>query len=450
MVTTFYPPFNFGGDGVAVERLSHALANDGHEVHVLHDRDAYEFCSRQGKFDSAPAPGENDRELGSDNGLLQAPSSPPDNGKSDGAAGTVRIHTLGDGNIDMIDLLARHQLGRPVKRKAEIEQILGSGFDVIHFHNISLMGGPEILKLGNGVKLCTLHDHWFVCGTHVLWRYNQEACTRRTCFSCTLASKRPPQMWRYTDAVAQAAKHVNAFIAPSEFAKQSHKRNGFPADIRVLPHFIPDDYLIDPAKAQSADNDQTASSARGPSRPYFLFVGRLEKLKGVQFLIEVFRNYEKADLVVVGTGNYAEELRAQAANLSHIHFTGRIDKQKLRPLYKNALAAIVPSLTYETFGLTAVESFACGTPVLVNDLGALPEVIKDGGGLKYETAEELTQAMERLRTDKDYRKKLVREAYENLKANYTQQRHLKQYYDMILELMHWQGAVSAPAGHSGG
>jgi hypothetical protein len=43
MVTTFYPPYTFGADGVFADRLANALAGDGHQVHVVHDRDAYEL-----------------------------------------------------------------------------------------------------------------------------------------------------------------------------------------------------------------------------------------------------------------------------------------------------------------------------------------------------------------------------------------------------------------------
>lgn len=45
MLTTFYPPYNFGGDGIGVQRLSRALARRGHRVTVVHDADAYNLLS---------------------------------------------------------------------------------------------------------------------------------------------------------------------------------------------------------------------------------------------------------------------------------------------------------------------------------------------------------------------------------------------------------------------
>jgi len=399
MVTTFYPPYNFGGDGIFVQRLATALANDGHDVHVVHDRDAYAFCAGGKAAEQA---------------VVDAPG--------------ITRHLLGEGAKNEIDLVAVHQLGRPVQKLGQLKQLLNSDFDVIHFHNVSLLGGPEILKYGgNAVKLCTLHDHWFVCATHALWRFGQEACTTRTCFSCTIKAKRPPQLWRWTAAVANAAKNIDAFIAPSQFARQSHINNGFPAPIRVLPHFIPDSFLEDAATMQL---DRSAAHPR----PYFMFVGRLEKLKGAQFLIEQFKQYDAADLLIVGAGDYEPELRNAAAGLNHVHFVGKVDSTRLNQLYRQAIAIVVPSLCYETFGLVALEAFAQGTAAIVTNLGALPELIRDGGGLSYNNGSELIEAMEKLRTNDQLRRQLGLDGLANLKSNYTQQRHLLAYYDMIAEL----------------
>jgi glycosyltransferase involved in cell wall biosynthesis len=396
MVTTFYPPYNFGGDGIFVKRLATALANDGHDVHVVYDLDAYAVCA--GDEPTADLP--------------------------DDVPGITR-HVLGGAKPNTMDLVAVHQLGRPMGKRKQLAQLLDQDFDVLHFHNVSLIGGPEVLKLGKGVKLCTLHDHWFVCATHALWRFDSEACTQRTCFSCSIAAKRPPQLWRWTQAVADAGKNVT-FIAPSKFAKQSHINNGFPATIRVLPHFMPDSFV---AEKLSSANEQPAHS-----RPYFLFVGRLEKLKGAQFLIEQFQTYDAADLIIAGRGGYEKELMSMAAGLDHVHFAGKVAVSRLNQLYRQAIAAIVPSLCYETFGLVPLEAFAQATPAIVSNRGALPEVIAGGGGVSYNDGPELIAAMEKLRSNDSLQRQLGAEGLANLEANYTQQRHLLAYYDMIAEL----------------
>ncbi len=394
MVTTFYPPYNFGGDGIFVQRLVNALAYDGHTVHVIHDIDAF---------------------------ALSAPVLPTESVSNDPH---ITIHSLS--GTGAMDLLLSHQLGRPVGKHSQIKAILEqTDFDVIHFHNISLLGGPDVLRYGNAIKICTLHDHWFVCAMHVLWRFDREACTKRTCIRCTLSGKRPPQIWRYTGSVANAAHHVDAFLAPSHFARQSHLANGFPAAIRYLPHFLP---------VQKPQTNIDIPSTFFPKRPYFLFVGRLEKIKGVQVLLEQFRVYKAADLLIAGTGVYATELHQMAHGLGNVHFLGRVDYAQLQILYKDAIAVIVPSLCYETFGLVALEAFAVGTPVIVHNLGALPEIVQVGGGLVYNNEQELLDAMEVLRTQLDLRQHLGAQAYQIFLENYTEKKHLQQYYSLISEL----------------
>lgn len=405
MVTTFFPPHNFGGDGVFVQRLSNALARRGHDVHVVHDKDAFSLGSKA---------------------LVANTSDGHDSTDS-----RVTVHCLDGGAAGKLDLIATHQLGAPVAKSDQLKRLLNQNFDVIHFHNVSLLGGPGVLTYGKGVKLCTLHDHWFVCATHVLWRNDEEACTKRTCMSCTLAAHRPPQIWRYTGAIERASKSVDAFLAPSEFARGSHISNGFPAPIRVLPHF-----LADPSDAVSAE--------RVHPRPFFLFVGRLEKIKGVQVLIEQFAKFKDADLVVVGNGNYEETLRTAASGLNHIHFLGRMSSDRLSEFYRQAVAVLVPSLCYETFGLVPLEAFSTATPVIVNDLGALPEVVRDGGGIVYGSEQELMDAMKKLLGDDQLRRSIGLAGLANFNANYSEAKHMDRYLNLIEELQNRHLEVTCP------
>ncbi len=394
MVTTFYPPYNFGGDGIFIERLVHALAADGQEVHVVHDRDAYELLA-------GPSPD------------LPAERRPG-----------VTVHTLRRNRFPRLELLLSHQLGRPIGANRGIQAVLDNHeFDVVHYHNISLLGGPNVLQYGRGIKLCTMHDYWFVCPMHVLWRNNREPCAKRTCLSCTLRGRRPPQLWRYTGSLERAARHVDAFIAPSRSACLLQAKNGFPAPVHLIPNFLP---AGDTGPAEARPDEPVHP------RPYFLFVGRLEKIKGVQVLLDLFREYHAADLLIAGAGVYEGELRALAHGLSHVHFLGRLDHTRLQSFYRQAIAVVVPSLCFETFGFVAIEAFATKTPVIVHDIGALPEVVTTtGGGLIYRTPAELREAVERLRTEPGLRRELGEQGYRGYLEHYTEAPHLRQYYALI-------------------
>ncbi len=392
MITTFYPPFNFGGDGIFVQRLSEALVALGHEVHVLHDVDAYRAMVGQ-NFHTVPDPVESN----------------------------VKVKSLEFPVLGKVDLILSHQLGRPLLKRAAIERYLEKfKFDVLHFHNISLLGGPEILTVGSGIKLVTLHDHWFVCPTHVMWKFGREACTERDCFRCTLHAKRPPQFWRYGNAVAEACKNVDVFIAPSQFSVENHYANGFPTKLTHLPHFVPDSFCTSHDK-----------SPRQPNGEYFLFVGRLEKLKGPHTLLNVFRKHPELELLFVGSGEFEEELRRLAQDMVNVKFLGAQNDEELGKLYKNAKAVIVPSLTYESFGLVVLEAFARGTPAIVRNLGALPELIKAGGGISYDTDAELEAAILRLQSDDVYWQELSKQALSSVLDNYSQTLHLGRYMSIV-------------------
>ncbi|HVY55647.1 MAG TPA: glycosyltransferase family 4 protein, partial [Thermodesulfobacteriota bacterium] len=263
MITTFYPPLSFGGDAVYVWQLSNELARRGHRVTVIHCADSYEALS------------------GNKNVAIY--DNHPD----------VEVHGLRS-RFGILSPLATQQTGYPLFKSGRIREILSSGFDVTHFHNISLVGGPKVLEYGSGVKLYTIHEYWLLCPTHVLMKYNSAPCVEPRCLACQLVHGRPPQLWRYTNLLKSSLRHLDAIISPSRFTKRLHEESGMtiPIPIFHIPHFAP-------VAAETPGRDREANEAsRG--RPYFLYVGRLEKLKGVQTLIPVFRGYGKADLIIAG------------------------------------------------------------------------------------------------------------------------------------------------------
>ena len=392
IVTTFYPPFHFGGDAMYAYRLVNALARRGHRVTVVHSEDAYRALGGvepRGEFAHEP-------------GVTVVPLQ--------------TAWPLGAAT-------ATYLTGRPVFYGRQLGSVLEEGrFDVIHFHNVSLAGGPGVLPYGRGVKLYTTSEHWLVCPMHVLFRDNREPCVEPHCLRCTLAFRRPPQLWRYTDLLERAVPHVDLFLSPSRFTLNAHRERGFTAPMRHLPYFLP-------------EPDAPAAEPATRERRYFLCVGRLERLKGVQVLIEAFRSYRDADLLVVGDGEYRAELERLATGLDHVHFLGRAHPSELPSLYAGAIATVVPSIGYEVFGIVLLESFAQRTPAIVHDLGALPEVVGEaGGGLVYRTQAELVASLRRLAEDTAERDDLGRRGHDAWRRLWTEEPHLEQYLAAVSEL----------------
>lgn len=400
MITTFYPPYSFGGDASFVRLLTHSLARRGHRVDVIHDVDAFRISRR---------------------GADPEPLDEPDG---------VRVHRLGS-RVGSLSCLATYQTGHPVVHGRRIRKILRDGrFDVIHFHNVSLVGGPGILAFGDAIKIYTTHEHWLVCPTHVLWRYNRELCTSRDCLRCVLRYRRPPQLWRGTRLLERKARHVDAFCCPSRFSREKHHEFGFRRDLTVLPHFLAD---VEPPAAEIA--------APEGERPFFLFVGRLEKLKGLQQVIPLFADDAPADLWIAGTGAYEPELRRLATGRRRVRFLGVLQHRELRPLYARTLAVIAPSLCYEVFPMILLEAFRDGAPVVARRLGPLPEVVEQSGaGLLFETTDELDRALRRLAGDPRLRERLGDAGRQAFRDRWSDRVVLEQYFALIEGLARERGA----------
>ncbi|HSW58606.1 MAG TPA: glycosyltransferase [Dehalococcoidales bacterium] len=117
-----------------------------------------------------------------------------------------------------------------------------------------------------------------------------------------------------------------------------------------------------------------------------LFVGRIERLKGIDRIIQSlpFLGDVTPRLIIAGEdGNRpgeAQKLRNLAENLGvgkSVSFIGRVDYSEL-PVYYNAADVCAFPSFYESFGLVPLESLACGTPVVATDVGDLKNIIIEG------------------------------------------------------------------------
>lgn len=370
VVTTFYPPCNFGGDGNYVRNFVHALALRGCEVEVIYDADAWRVGSS----------------------ALRPPCPPPSVAQPHG----VTVHQL-QSRWPLASTLLTHQTGRPIVQKSAIKKILAKGFDVIHFHNISLIGGPAVLALGEGIKLYTVHEHWLVCQNHILWRHNRELCDRRECFRCSLAFRRPPQPWRQTSLLEDSLAHVDALIGLSQSVADRHREFGLKREMVRLASFLPD------AEAKAS----RAPSAPSHHRPYFLFVGRLQNFKGLQDVIPCFDDDSPADLLIAGTGEFEADLQALANGRKTITFLGQVERERLAGLYRDAIALIAPSLCYEVFPMVALEAFREATPIIARNLGPYPQIVDESqAGILFDGETGLRKAIAALATNSALRDRL--------------------------------------------
>ncbi len=395
MVTTFYPPFNFGGDGIYVEALAQELVRRGHDVTVVHCLDAFALVS----------------------GRAAAAKS------EEWIAGVrvVRLHSA----LGALSPLLTQQTGRPLLKAGRLRAEIGAGHDVVNFHNISLVGGPGVLgvEAAGALKLYTLHEHWLLCSTHIFWKNRERACDRRQCLACCLRSGVPPQAWRATGLVARALRDVDALIAPSEFTARLHREAGIASRIVVNPLFS----RVAPTAAESRCDDPAA-----PGPGYFICVGRVTASKGLRPLIEQFAELGDLRLRIAGTGDALAPLRAEFARLRNVEFLGEVGKAELPALYAGATAVVMPSLAPETFGLAVVEGMAFGVPAIVHDAGGCREIVEaSGAGHVFRDFAELPALLARLAGDEAHRRLLGARAREAAAGRYSVEAHLERYLALI-------------------
>jgi D-inositol-3-phosphate glycosyltransferase len=199
----------------------------------------------------------------------------------------------------------------------------------------------------------------------------------------------------------ELASQCDCIIAATEREKTDLIRYcNTPKDrITIIPcGFNP--YLFRPVDRHEARNTLGLNNGK-----IILFVGRIDPLKGLGNMIQAMTRLDNTlspELVIVGGDEYSREefrsLQALAAELGiqeKVVFRGSVEQDKLPLFYSAADVCVIPSY-YESFGLVALESLACGTPVVATDVGDMKNVLKDrisGSVIENNTPDVLARAV---------------------------------------------------------
>jgi len=179
-----------------------------------------------------------------------------------------------------------------------------------------------------------------------------------------------------------------------------------------------------------------------------LFVGRLVKRKGVDYLLRAIKHLEAripVDLMIVGDGPERKnlELLVHDLNLRNVTFYGFIPQSHLKPYYQRAAVFVLPAITDPTgdtegLGVVQLEAMSCGVPVIASRVGGIPDTITDGKtGLLVEqkNSQQLAEAIEALLNDSELRSRLVNNATRVVKTEFSweriAQRILREYEAII-------------------
>lgn len=272
--------------------------------------------------------------------------------------------------------------------------------DIVHIHGFIHEMSTSILpaiKAAGIPVVHTLHDFKIACPNTTFVSHGRicEDCkgkkfynmTRNRCKRGSISASLLATVEMYFHEIFRTYEpNIDLFISPSQFLADKMVEHGVQKPITVIPNFL---HMESFEPIHESDN-------------YFVYAGRLVRVKGVLTLLEaVGRLKTDAILAIAGSGELEMELRqfVKENNLANVRFLGHLNTTELANLVQRAIFTVVPSEGYENYSMTVIESLACGTPVIGSRLGGIPEQVTHGvNGLLFEAGDvvNLAKQMQRL------------------------------------------------------
>ena len=266
--------------------------------------------------------------------------------------------------------------------------------DVLHVHNTLNLVSPSVYYAGRrcGIPVVqTVHNFRLLCPGATFYRDGRvcEDClsgglrcaVRHACYrgsrlqtlACVISTWFHRRMGIYGKLT---------YISLTDFNREKlcRLKQIRPEQVHVKPNFV----------------EGTCSES---ARSGFIFVGRLETLKGVETLIQAWKilGSDAPHLIMCGIGPLEDWCRREAEGLN-IELKGFVDNREVRKLIGQSRALILPTLLYEGFPMTIAEAYSVGTPVIASDLGNAGSLVEEGvTGWKFPpaSAEGLAEAVRR-------------------------------------------------------
>jgi glycosyltransferase involved in cell wall biosynthesis len=252
--------------------------------------------------------------------------------------------------------------------------------DVAHVHNVFPLISPAVyraLKDSDVPIVQTLHNYRFLCPNGLFYTRGE------VCMRCKFGNTINAVVLKcYRNSYSMSALYalsiglhrrlgtfqmIDRFIALTGFTTEKMIESGLTTSdkISILGNFL-SETLHEPGSFQTRS-------------PYVVYLGRLSPEKGIDTIIRAMSGVPDLELKIAGDGPQDGEIRAlsQKLGLTRITFLGKVSGKNKWDLLRNATAAVVPSVWFENFPITILESMAVGTPVVASDIGGLPYIIRN-------------------------------------------------------------------------
>lgn len=275
-------------------------------------------------------------------------------------------------------------------------------FDILHFHEpwVPVLS-RQILSRSTSVNVATFH-----------------AKLPETLMTRTMVKVVTP----YTKAVL---KQLDELTAVSEAASE-YVRTLTDAPVSIIPNGI------------DLNKYKTLKKPKSAKQKTILFIGRLERRKGVSCLIQAFALLAEKDpdvhLIIAGDGPDREKLEYMVADLDldNVTFTGYItDEEKLKLLHEADLFC-APALFGESFGIVLLEAMACGLVTVAGNNPGYASVLTDIGSLSLvnpKDSDEFARRLDVMLHDEELRKLWRKWAAEQI-GQYSYTRIVDQYLEV--------------------
>ena len=188
-------------------------------------------------------------------------------------------------------------------------------------------------------------------------------------------------------------------------------------------------------KIQMIPNGVEIRGRRNFEGEKLVYMGRLTRKKGVEYLILAMRSVKDIDLLIIGDGPDRARLEKMATGL-RVTFVGMVPCEETLHYLSQAKALILPSL-YEGMPNVILEAMSLGVPVIASRVGGIPDVVKDGEtGLLVEPGrvDELAISINRLIEDDDLRRKMSKNCLEEAKK-YSWENVVERFEDVMRKIV---------------
>lgn len=247
--------------------------------------------------------------------------------------------------------------------------------DIVHFHNTFPQLSPSVYYACKSVGVPvvqTIHNYRLLCSAGTFLREDRvcEECLPRRfyngvrfrCYRDSLAASFAVSTMQYVHhSMGSYRYRVDRYIALTRFAKEKLVEAGLPED-RIV---IKSNTLADVPRVGKGGSE-------------VVFVGRLSPEKGVDVLLRAWSSRRlQYPLRIIGDGPMRGLVEQAVRRSDWIRYSGQLSSDECQEAMGRARVLVLPSVWYEGFPMTVLESYAKGTPVIASRIGSLTELVRE-------------------------------------------------------------------------